>query len=110
MKIKLDGHRAQALSDGDQTRLLSCNGKDLGQRFPALLPGLRGRSTWFDSGRGTGRSRRLSRKLDKHRCLDFLTLAYGVHCDGIGWGLGVAAAAATYSQRHANRKEEKGED
>ena len=36
-EIKLDGYRAQALHDGEQTRLLSRNGKDLGQRFPALL-------------------------------------------------------------------------
>ena len=39
-EIKLDGYRAQALCDNDQTRLLSRNGKDLGQRFPALLPEL----------------------------------------------------------------------
>ncbi len=36
-EIKLDGYRAQALCDGKQTRLLSRNGKDLGQRFPTLL-------------------------------------------------------------------------
>ena len=36
-EIKLDGYRAQALNDGKQTRLFSRNGKDLGQRFPALL-------------------------------------------------------------------------
>ena len=39
-EIKLDGYRAQALNDGEQTRLLSRNGKDLGQRFPALVPEL----------------------------------------------------------------------
>ncbi len=36
-EIKLDGYRAQALCDGERTQLLSRNGKDLGQRFPALL-------------------------------------------------------------------------
>ena len=36
-EIKLDGYRAQALCNGEQTRLLSRNGKDLGQRFPALV-------------------------------------------------------------------------
>ncbi len=36
-EIKLDGYRAQALCDGGDTRLLSRNGKDLGQRFPTLL-------------------------------------------------------------------------
>ena len=39
-EIKLDGYRAQALCNGSQTRLLSRNGKDLGQRFPALIPEL----------------------------------------------------------------------
>lgn len=36
-EIKLDGYRAQVLYDGTQAQLLSRNGKDLGQRFPALL-------------------------------------------------------------------------
>lgn len=36
-EIKLDGYRAQALCDRKNVRLLSRNGKDLGQRFPALL-------------------------------------------------------------------------
>ena len=39
-EIKLDGYRAQALRDGEQPRLLSRNGKDLGQRFPGLLQDL----------------------------------------------------------------------
>ena len=39
-EIKLDGYRAQAIRDGERTRLLSRNGKDLGQRFPALVPEL----------------------------------------------------------------------
>ncbi len=39
-EIKLDGYRAQALCDGERTQLVSRNGKDLGQRFPALLPEL----------------------------------------------------------------------
>ena len=36
-EIKLDGYRAQALCDREHTRLLSRNGKDLGQRFPGLI-------------------------------------------------------------------------
>ena len=36
-EIKLDGYRGQALCDGEPTRLLSRNGKDLGPRFPGLL-------------------------------------------------------------------------
>ena len=39
-EIKLDGYRAQALSDGTNTQLLSRNGKDLGKRFPAVLAAL----------------------------------------------------------------------
>ena len=39
-EIKLDGYRAQALSDGTDTQLLSRNGKDLGKRFPAVLAAL----------------------------------------------------------------------
>jgi DNA ligase D-like protein (predicted ligase) len=35
-EIKLDGYRAQALCDGDATRLLSRNAKDLGLRFPEI--------------------------------------------------------------------------
>lgn len=36
-EIKLDGYRAHAIRDGEQPRLLSRNGKDMGQRFPTLL-------------------------------------------------------------------------
>jgi ATP-dependent DNA ligase len=36
-EVKLDGYRAQALCDGIDVRLFSRTGKDLGQRFPAVL-------------------------------------------------------------------------
>ncbi len=39
-EIKLDGYRAQALCETDGTRLLSRNGKDLGNRFPAVVAAL----------------------------------------------------------------------
>jgi hypothetical protein len=35
--VKLDGYRAQALCDGVEVWVLSRTGKDLGQRFPAVL-------------------------------------------------------------------------
>lgn len=40
-EVKLDGYRAQVLSQGDKTQLLSRNGKDLGDRFPTVLTALR---------------------------------------------------------------------
>ena len=39
-EIKLDGYRAQALSEASGVQLLSRNGKDLGKRFPAVVAAL----------------------------------------------------------------------
>ena len=39
-EIKLDSYRAQALCNGQKTQLLSCNGKDLGRRFPEMSSAL----------------------------------------------------------------------
>ncbi len=39
-EIKLDGYRAQALSETSGVQLLSRNGKDLGKRFPEVVAAL----------------------------------------------------------------------
>lgn len=39
-EVKLDGYRAQAVRTGATVQLLSRNGKNLGMRFPSLLPSL----------------------------------------------------------------------